>query len=107
MHAFDAGPERAEELVNLGHFVSFSGNVTFRNAIEVREAAKAVPMDRIMVETDCPYCVPAPNRNKRCEPAFVRDTAAFIATLRGMSLAAFAAHTTQNAQRFFGLSGAP
>jgi TatD DNase family protein len=57
-----------------------------------------------MVETDAPYFAPAPNRNKRCEPAFVRDTAAFIATLRRMSLAGFAARTTQNAQRFFGLS---
>jgi TatD DNase family protein len=57
-----------------------------------------------MVETDAPYLTPAPNRNKRCEPAFVRDTAAFIATLRGMSLAAFAERTTRNAQRFFALS---
>jgi TatD DNase family protein len=104
MHAFDAGPEQAQELINLGHFVSFSGNVTFRNATEVREAAKSVPIDRIMVETDAPYFTPAPNRNKRCEPAFVSDTAAFIATVRRMSLAAFAARTTQNARRFFGLS---
>jgi len=57
-----------------------------------------------MVETDAPYFTPAPNRNKRCEPAFVRDTTAFIATLRGMSLAAFAERTTRNAKRFFALS---
>jgi TatD DNase family protein len=57
-----------------------------------------------MFETDAPYLTPAANRNKRCEPAFVRDTAAFIATLRGMSLAAFAERTTRNAQRFFALS---
>jgi TatD DNase family protein len=104
MHGFDGGQEQAQEVVGLGHFVSFSGNVTFSNATEVREAAKSVPIDRIMVETDAPYFAPAANRNKRCEPAFVGETAAFIAKLRGMSLAAFAARTTQNAQQFFGLS---
>ena len=104
VHGFDAGPERAQELVDLGHFVSFSGNVTFINATEVREAAKSVSIDRIMVETDAPYFTPVPNRKKRCEPALVPGTAAFIATLRGMSLAAFAERTTRNAQRFFGLS---
>jgi TatD DNase family protein len=105
MHCFDAGLAQAQEVVDLGHFVSFAGIVTFENASEVREAAKSVPIERIMVETDAPYFAPAPNRTKRCEPAFIRETAAFIANLRGMSLAAFAAHTTQNAQGFFGFSG--
>jgi TatD DNase family protein len=104
LHCFEAGPEQAQEIVDLGHFVSFTGLVTFRNATETREAAKSVPIDRIMVETDSPYLVPAPNRENRCEPAFVRETAAFIANLRGMSLTAFAAETTKNAQGFFGLS---
>lgn len=103
-HGFDAGPEQAEELLDLGHFVSFSGIVTFENAGEVREAAKSIPIDRVMVESDSPYFVPVPNRNRRCEPAFLRETAAFIAYLRGISLAEFAGRTTQNAQRFFGLS---
>ena len=103
-HGFDAGPEQAEELLDLGHFVSFSGIVTFENAGEVREAAKSIPIDRVMVESDSPYFVPVPNRNRRCEPAFVRETPAFIAYLRGISLAEFAGRTTQNAQRFFGLS---
>jgi Tat protein secretion system quality control protein TatD with DNase activity len=79
-------------------------SLSFENAGEVREAAKSVPIERIMVETGAPYFAPAPNRTKRCEPAFIRETAAFIANLRGMSLAAFAARTTQNAQGFFGLS---
>jgi len=105
MHCFEAGLAQAQEVVDLGHFVSFAGIVTFENASEVREAAKSVPIERIMVETDAPYFAPAPNRTKRCEPAFIRETAAFIANLRGMSLAAFAAHTTQNAQGFFGFSG--
>ena len=98
IHCFDAGLAQAQELVDL---VSFTGIVTFENASEVREAAKSVPIERIMVETDAPYFAPAPNRTKRCEPAFVRQTAAFLANLRGMSLSAFAAQTTQNAQAFF------
>ncbi|MGA8480562.1 MAG: TatD family hydrolase [Chthoniobacterales bacterium] len=104
MHCFDAGLPQAQEAVDLGHFVSFSGIVTFENTSEVREAAKSIPIERIMVESDSPFLAPAPYRGRRCEPAFVRETAAFIANLRGMSLAAFAAQTTQNAQEFFGLS---
>jgi len=104
MHSFAVGLAQAQEVVDLGHFVSFSGIVTFENASEVREAAKSVPIERIMVESDSPFLAPAPYRGRRCEPAFVRETAAFIANLRGMSLAAFAAQTTQNAQEFFGLS---
>ena len=104
MHCFDARLAQAQEVVDLGHFVSFTGIVTFENAGEVQEAAKSVPIERIMIETDAPYFAPAPNRTKRCEPAFLRETAAFIADLRGMSLAAFAAQTTQNAQEFFGLN---
>jgi TatD family hydrolase len=101
MHGFDAGLAQAQEAVDLGHFVSFTGIVTFENTSEVREAAKSVPIERIMVESDSPFLAPAPYRGKRSEPAFVRETAAFIANLRGMSLAEFAAQTTQNAQRFF------
>jgi TatD DNase family protein len=104
MHCFDAGLAQAQEAVDLGHFVSFTGMVTFENTSEVREGAKSVPIERIMVESDSPFLAPAPYRGKRCEPAFVRQTAAFLANLRGMSLAEFAAQTTQNAQRFFGLS---
>jgi len=104
IHCFDARLAQAQEVVDLGHFVSFAGIVTFENDSEVRKAAKSVPIERIMIETDAPYFAPVPNRNKRCEPAFIRETAAFIANLRGMSLAAFAAQTTQNAQEFFGLN---
>jgi TatD DNase family protein len=104
IHCFDARLAQAQEVVDLGHFVSFAGIVTFENDSEVREAAKSVPIERIMIETDAPYFAPAPNRTKRCEPAFLRETAAFIANLRGMSLAAFAAQSTQNAQGFFGLN---
>ena len=95
MHCFDAGLAQAQEAVDLGHFVSFTGIVMFENTSEVREAAKSVPIERIMVESDSPFLAPAPYRGKRSEPAFVRETAAFIANLRGMSLAEFAAQTTQ------------
>jgi len=95
MHGFDAGLAQAQEAVDLGHFVSFTGMATFENTSEVREGAKSVPIERIMVESDSPFLAPAPHRGKRCEPAFVRETAAFIANLRGMSLAEFAAQTTQ------------
>jgi TatD DNase family protein len=106
MHGFDGGPERAQELADLGQFVSFSENVTSRNAGELQNAARTVPIDRILVETGSPYFgTPC---NKRNEPALVRSTAAFIANLRGMSLAAFGTQTTQNAQQLFGnFSGVP
>lgn len=104
IHCFDARLAQAQEVVDLGHFVSFAGIVTFENDSEVRKAAKSVPIERIVVESDAPYFAPAPNRTKRCEPAFLRETAAVIANLRGMSLAAFAAQSTQNAQGFFGLN---
>jgi TatD DNase family protein len=103
MHCFNGNTSQMQEVMNLGYLVSFTGIVTFKNAAEVREAAKAAPIDRIMVETDAPYLAPIPNRGKRCEPGFVRDTASFIADLRGMSLGDFAHHTTQNARRFFEL----
>ena len=101
MHCFNGNAAQMQEVVDLGYLVSFTGIVTFKNAEEVREAAKVVPIDRIMVETDAPYLAPVPNRGKRCEPAFVRDTASFIANLRGMTLSDFAHQTTQNARRFF------
>lgn len=102
-HCFNSSLEQAFEVIELGHWVSFGGIVTFKNAAEVREAATRVPLNRLMVETDCPYLAPAPNRGKRCEPAFVRDTAQAIAELRSMALAEFADLTTANAQSFFGL----
>ena len=102
MHCFNGSLAQAREVVELGHFVSFTGIVTFKGAGDVRQAAASVPIDRIMVETDAPYLAPAPNRGKRCEPAFVRETAALIANIRGLTLESFSAHTTNNAQGFFG-----
>jgi TatD DNase family protein len=104
MHCFNGSLAQAREVVELGHFISFTGIVTFKGTDDVRQVAASLPIDRIMVETDSPYLAPAPYRGKRCEPAFVRETAAFIANIRGLTSESFSAHTTENAKRFFGLS---
>jgi TatD DNase family protein len=102
-HCFNSSVEQALDVIDLGHWVSFTGIVTFKSAAEVRKAAASIPMDRLMVETDCPYLAPVPNRGKRCEPAFVRNTAQTIAELRSLTLPEFATRTTANAEFFFGL----
>jgi TatD DNase family protein len=104
LHCFNGSPTHARQAFELGFFVSFTGIVTFKSANMVREAAAVVPLDRIMVETDAPYLAPLPYRGKRCEPAFVKETNALIAGLRGLNPEAFAAQTTLNAEGFFGLS---
>ena len=103
-HCFNGSPAQARQAFERGFFVSFTGIVTFKNASSVREAAAVIPLDRIMVETDAPFLAPQPYRGKRCEPAFVKETSAFIARLRGIEPEAFAAQTTLNAEGFFRLS---
>jgi TatD DNase family protein len=103
MHCFSGSLAQAREVVELGHFVSFTGIVTFKNAGDVRQTAATVPLDRIMVETDAPYLAPEPHRGQRCEPAFVRETAALIANIRGLTFESFAAQTTRTADAFFGI----
>ena len=83
MHCFSEGPEEARRALDLGFYVSFAGIVTFPRAERVQEAARTVPLDRLLVETDCPYLAPVPKRGKRNEPAFVAYTAAKVAELRG------------------------
>ncbi len=100
-HCFGGTPVQAEEVLALGHLVSFTGIVTFKNAAVVRETAAAVPADRFMVETDCPYLAPVPYRGKRCEPAHTRETAAVVAQVRGLTLEELAAQTTATAEGFF------
>jgi TatD DNase family protein len=101
VHCFNSDSSRVKEVVQLGFHLSFTGIVTFKNANEVRESAVAAPLDRIMVETDCPYLAPVPNRGKRCEPAFVRETAIRIAEERRIQFEVFAGQTTRNAEQFF------
>jgi TatD DNase family protein len=100
-HCFGKTPDHAREVLALGHLVSFTGIVTFKNAPDAQASAAAVPLDSFMVETDCPYLAPVPHRGKKCEPAFVRHTAEHIAALRGIPLEELAAATEATANRFF------
>jgi TatD DNase family protein len=101
-HCFNGSLEQAQEAVELGHYISFTGIVTFKNATDLRHTVSLLPIDRIMVETDAPYLAPVPYRGKRCEPAFVRETALAIARIRNLTFESFSAQTTKNAERFFG-----
>ena len=100
-HCFGGTPAQAAEVIALGHLVSFTGIVTFKNGAAVRETAASVPADRYMVETDCPYLAPVPYRGKRCEPAHTRETAMVVAQARGIPLDELAAQTTATAEGFF------
>lgn len=100
-HCFGGSLGQAEEVIALGHLVSFTGIVTFKNGKEVRDVAARVPVDKFMVETDCPYLAPVPFRGKRCEPAHTRLVAEEIARARGVSVEEIARLTTQNAEEFF------
>ena len=100
-HCFGGSLAQANEVIGLGHLVSFTGIVTFKNGQEVREVAAQVPLDSFMVETDCPYLAPVPFRGKRCEPAHTRLVAEKIALARGVSLEEIARATTATAEEFF------
>ena len=101
MHCFAEDWEIAKQALDIGFYVSFSGIVTFKSAKNVQEAAKQVPLDRLLVETDAPYLAPTPHRGKTNEPAYVRHTAEFVAELRGISLESLAEATTENFYRLF------
>ncbi|MBV9129335.1 MAG: TatD family hydrolase [Verrucomicrobia bacterium] len=102
-HCFSGSLEQAQASINLGHYISFTGIVTFQNAGDLRQIAGLLPSERIMVETDAPYLSPVPHRGKRCEPAFVRETATALAKIRNLTFETFCAQTTENAERFFGI----
>lgn len=101
LHCFSSGADLAQRGLALGLFVSFSGIVTFKSAEALRDVARAVPLDRILVETDAPYLAPQPYRGKRNEPAFVADTARILAEAIGVSANELAAATTENFYRLF------
>jgi TatD DNase family protein len=105
VHCFTGTLEDARRYVALGLHVSFSGVVTFKSAAVLREAAAWVPLDRLLIETDCPFLAPVPLRGKRNEPAYLVHTAKMVAEVRGLPLAELAAATTANARRLFGLPG--
>jgi len=101
LHCFSSTRALAEAGVALGGYVSFSGILTFPKSTELREIARDLPADRLLVETDAPYLAPVPNRGKRNEPAFVAHTASVLAQVRGMEPAALADLTTANFRRLF------
>jgi TatD DNase family protein len=105
-HCFGGTQEQAEEVIGLGHLVSFTGIVTFKNGAGVRQVAASLSLGDFMVETDCPYLAPVPHRGQRCEPAYTRLVAEGIAAARGIPLEELARATTATAEEFFRLNGA-
>ena len=101
LHCFSSGPELAKCGLALGMYVSMSGILTFKASSELRDIAKAMPLDRLLVETDAPYLAPMPHRGKRNEPAYCRNTAEVLAEVKGVSLEDIARATTANAERLF------
>jgi TatD DNase family protein len=100
IHCFTASADLARAMIDVGFYISLSGIVTFRNAADLRDTARIIPRDRLLIETDSPFLAPVPNRGKPCEPAFVADTARFLATELAWPIADLATTTADN---FFNL----
>jgi TatD DNase family protein len=107
LHCFTSSRQLAEKALELGFYISISGIVTFKNAEDLRATVKAVPLDRLLVETDSPYLAPVPVRGKPCEPAYVAYTAAKVADLKSVDKAELAVATTANFFRLFNRAKAP
>src|SRR5262249_57195474 len=103
MHSFSGDLATARECLQLGLFVSFAGMVTYPTAQNLRDVAKEIPLDRLLVETDCPYLAPQPVRGKRNEPGYVAHTVALLAEVKGVPAAELEAQTARNARELFGL----
>lgn len=101
IHCFTASEEFADAVLELGLSISLSGIVTFKNAQELKQVAAKIPAERLLVETDSPFLAPVPHRGKPCQPAFVRDTAEYLAELRGEPFDALASRTTENFYTLF------
>lgn len=101
MHCFGGSPEFAAQMLKLGFYISFAGNITFKKAENLREAARLVPLERLLIETDAPYLAPVPKRGKRNEPAFVRFTGEFLADFYGIEPTKLASATTENFYKLF------
>jgi TatD DNase family protein len=101
IHCFTASADFARKALDLGLYISISGIVTFKNARDLQATAATVPADRLLIETDAPFLAPVPHRGRPCEPAFVADTARFLAQLRGESVEELASSTTANFRRLF------
>lgn len=102
LHTFSGDLAMAQRAIELGFYLSIAGPVTYKNAGRLAEVVRALPLDRLLVETDCPFLAPHPHRGKRNEPAYVRLVAERVAEIKGMPLDKVAAETTANAERLFG-----
>lgn len=103
MHCYSGSVETALECIDMNFYISLGGPVTFKNAKKPKEVAEAIPMERLLIETDCPYLTPHPFRGKRNEPAYVKLVAEQIAELKGLTLAEVAGETAENAKKLFGI----
>lgn len=101
LHCFTEDWAMAKRALDIGFYISISGIITFRNAEELRDVVRKVPLDRLLVETDSPYLAPIPYRGKPNQPAYVRETCEYVATLKGVSTEEFARITTENVQNLF------
>ncbi|ACS85393.1 metal-dependent hydrolase [Musicola paradisiaca] len=106
LHCFTEDRATAEALLDMGFYISFSGIVTFRNAEALRDVARYVPLDRLLIETDSPWLAPVPHRGKENQPAYVRDVAEYLSVLKQVSLETLAAATTENFARLFHIDSA-
>jgi TatD DNase family protein len=103
MHCWSGTPAETQWFLDLGFYISFSGVVTFKNATQIQASAQLVPLEKLLIETDCPFLAPVPKRGKRNEPAFVSYVASYLAQLRGEDLETLADRTTANARQLFRL----
>lgn len=103
MHSFTGDLATARACLDMGLFISFAGMLTYKNAHALRDVAAQMPLQRVLVETDCPYLAPVPHRGQRNEPAYVVHTAAVLAQALGVAVEAIAEHTTRNARHLFGI----
>lgn len=106
IHCFTASADFARKALDLGLYISISGIVTFKNAKDLQETAKALPLEKLLIETDSPFLAPVPHRGKPCEPAFVADTARFLAELRNEPLGKLSAATSANFGKLFAKAAA-
>lgn len=103
MHCFSGSPETAQECVKMNFYISLGGPVTFKNAKKPKEVAEVIPLEKLLIETDCPYLAPHPFRGKRNEPSYVKLVAEQIAEIKNVSVEEVAKVTTENAKKIFGM----
>lgn len=103
LHCFTEDWTMAKRALEIGFYISISGIITFRNAEELRDVVRKIPLDRLLIETDSPYLAPIPYRGKPNQPAYVRETCEYVATLKGVSTEELARITTENVQKLFNI----